>query len=103
MIGSKGGATRMNNQFPQYPDPDGEMSATLDRYLLQPDKLREVANFDPAAHKKIVAQAEVIEKKFSVFLADSEEILRQRETAKAMIMKFAQLRKLLNGERESGN
>jgi hypothetical protein len=93
----------MSNQFPQYPDSDGEISSTLDRYLLQPDALRQVRRVDPAAHKKIVAEAEVLEKRFSAFLADTEEIPKQREFAKAMIMKFAQLRKLLNGEREAGN
>jgi hypothetical protein len=93
----------MNNQFPQYPDSDGEISSTIDRYLLQPDALRQVRRVDPAEHKKIVAKAEVLEKRFLAFLADTEEIQSQRETAKATIMKFAQLRKLLNGERESGN
>jgi len=52
---------------------------------------------DRAEIRRALDRIEVFERQYAAFIADTEEVVRRRDSAQAIVLKFAELRKKLEG------
>lgn len=77
-------------------DGFADLSAAADRMLARSGELKVLRIVDPPEARKIAAEIEVFEKRFSNFLAQTGEVPKLREDAKAALAQFARARERFN-------